>query len=411
MTNDADPRPASKQSDVLLWLAAAGIGALALTWLLMLQPWRADEVPVDAPAARTQAVERPESSERAAASAAASARRASGSDTRLDSGYGDPLKTAELALEAGMLVEPERHSAWSLYAGVLDSDPGNEAASAGLARVAELLVVRADTALEQGRVDDARATAELILARIADHAAAVELVARIEEATRPPPPPEPEPEQVAANEEAPARPPEPDPAVVALEAAHTAFEEAMLASRLLTPAAASARHFVDVMADIDADDERAVAARNRLFEELLSRSRQALEALDATAARTWIDEAERLDVDSAAVRNARDRLVDTLVAQESERRLPVSSLELIEYVPPEYPTVAARRDVEGWVEVEFTVARDGSTRDIAVVDSSHETVFQSETVTAVEQWRFEPRVFMDRRIDQRAFTRIRFNLD
>ena len=53
----------------------------------------------------------------------------------------------------------------------------------------------------------------------------------------------------------------------------------------------------------------------------------------------------------------------------------------------------------------------GSTRDISVADSSHERLFKSEAMAAVAQWRFEPRIFMDRAIDQRAHTRIRFNFN
>lgn len=421
--NDHSAGKSSRQGDTLLWLAAAGVGLVGLAWLVMLQPWASDEAAVesaDTNERRTEAAAEPAPSPSAAEA-----------ETELASDNDNPLRTARLALEAGMLVEPERHSAWSLYAGVLENDPDNEDALAGRARVAELLIERADTALEQGRIADARAVGERILGAIEGHSAATRLMERIEEATQPPPEPEREPapeaqaqaeggqagpeadesEEAAETEDA-DEADEPDPAVVAFESALASFEEALNAGRLLTPADASARYFVNQMVAINAEDGRAQAARRQLFDEFLARSREALEAVDAAAARTWIDEAEKLGVDPDAVADARSRVVDMLAERESQRPVPVSSFEIREYVAPSYPNRARQRDIEGWVEIEFTVTRDGATRDISVVDSSEDSsVFDEETIAAVEQWEFEPREFMGRTIEQRAYTRIRFNLD
>ncbi len=43
-----------------------------------------------------------------------------------------------------------------------------------------------------------------------------------------------------------------------------------------------------------------------------------------------------------------------------------------------------------------------------MTDASHDQYFRREAVAAVEQWKFEPRVFMNRPIAQRSYTRIRF---
>ncbi len=60
------------------------------------------------------------------------------------------------------------------------------------------------------------------------------------------------------------------------------------------------------------------------------------------------------------------------------------------------------------MDVEFTVAADGTTKDIVVADASHDSLFRREAIDAVKQWRFEPRVFMNRTIEQRSYTRMRF---
>src|SRR5690606_587617 len=136
-------------------------------------------------------------------------------------------------------------------------------------------------------------------------------------------------------------------------------------------------------------------ASRRLSDELLSRSQQSLEALDIEAAPVWIDEAERIGIDPRGVRAARDDLANQLVGLESAKPVPASALEIVNYVVPEYPTRALDRGLEGWVDLEFTIGTDGTTRDVTVADSSHEVFFRREAVEAVQAWTFQPRVFMN----------------
>jgi TonB family protein len=192
--------------------------------------------------------------------------------------------------------------------------------------------------------------------------------------------------------------------------AHEAFRKAMSGNHLLTPADTSAKHYVAVMTQLAPDNEMTVNAQQMLFKELLSRSRQALEALDTDAARAWIDAAAGLGIDPSAVAEARNALTDKVVAMESQRPLPASALKLVSYAAPEYPRRAIEHDIEGWVDLEFTVAKDGTTREIKVTDSKNDYYFHEAAVAAVQRWRFKPRVLMGRTIDQRVFTKINFTL-
>ncbi len=83
-------------------------------------------------------------------------------------------------------------------------------------------------------------------------------------------------------------------------------------------------------------------------------------------------------------------------------------MKVVTYVAPVYPTRALDRGMAGWVDLEFTVGTDGKTRDITVANASNDNLFRREAMDAVKQWQFEPRVFLNRTIDQRVFTRIRF---
>lgn len=61
-------------------------------------------------------------------------------------------------------------------------------------------------------------------------------------------------------------------------------------------------------------------------------------------------------------------------------------------VPPEYPTRAQRRGLEGHVELQFLIRPDGSVdrSSIRVVESQPRNVFDSAAERAVSRWQFEP---------------------
>jgi protein TonB len=77
---------------------------------------------------------------------------------------------------------------------------------------------------------------------------------------------------------------------------------------------------------------------------------------------------------------------------------------------PEYPATAARNRQSGWVEVEFTVAADGSVQNARAVSSSPPRVFDREAVRAIEQARFEPRLDRGQPIATKLRRRIEFKL-
>jgi TonB family protein len=330
-------------------------------------------------------------------------------ETTLD----NPLRMAQLAYDAGMLIEPEEYSAWTLYARAAKAEPNNPDALSGLTKVADDLVRRGETALDQGRFDDARSTVERIRAVLPGHPGAKTLGAKIwpEVAPQQPAPETLRPPLAEAPRVARVEVPAPAPALPVVDPvveASEAFEAAMAAGRLLTPADQSAKHYVGVLFNADRTHDLTQRARETLSQEFLSRATQSVEALDAEAAKIWIDEAEAIGVDSTGVTGARTALNDHLIAMESAKLLPASSLKIATYVAPVYPERALDRHLEGWVDIEFTVGTDGATRDVTIADASHEGFFRREATEAVEKWLFEPRTFMGRVIEQRSYTRIRF---
>ena len=60
-------------------------------------------------------------------------------------------------------------------------------------------------------------------------------------------------------------------------------------------------------------------------------------------------------------------------------------------VEPQYPQQAARRGLEGWVVVRFTIAASGSIKNAVVVQSS-DPLFERNALAAVNRWKYQPQV-------------------
>jgi protein TonB len=80
-------------------------------------------------------------------------------------------------------------------------------------------------------------------------------------------------------------------------------------------------------------------------------------------------------------------------------------------VQPIYPLPAIRRELEGYVIVEFTVTRRGNVRDVSIVESSHRE-FEAAAANAVARSRYQPQVVDSVPVDVTGLrTRIEFVLD
>ena len=89
---------------------------------------------------------------------------------------------------------------------------------------------------------------------------------------------------------------------------------------------------------------------------------------------------------------------------------PSTDLIPIFRVPPQYPMRAAKRRIEGWVRVEFTIDKEGGVIDPIVVDSSPQGVFDRAAVKSVSRWKFKPKIIDGIAIEQRAVQMLEFKL-
>lgn len=274
------------------WPWAAALMVVIVAWGL----WSIPGDPVDTPAA-TDALPAVDSD---ASSAVADV----GDGASVTPGRGEALlDQADRALAEGRLVEPAGSSARDLYRQALAFDSANAEASAGLVRVAERLVDRAQAALAAGRPGQAIDALSIARDIDPDNVAAERTAEAIRRLAG---------ERIAQTEDAIAagdlaqaesllarasRFPENDPASIAALAERLAGENELVARvddvdghiaarRLVTPAGASA---FDAVADLRLrypDDARVQYATERLGAALVT---QAITAMNADR----FDEAER----------------------------------------------------------------------------------------------------------------------
>jgi TonB family protein len=140
--------------------------------------------------------------------------------------------------------------------------------------------------------------------------------------------------------------------------------------------------------------EEAIAATEGLHEsyyELLL-ALQAITGDEAGAAEThellirhWPERERPGDLDIAA-------LAEDALGGAAARRTPTQSLYLpIVKGAPDYPPRALDRGHEGFVVVQFTVTRNGSTRDLQIVESTN-ALFDRAAIEAVAKFKYRPRV-------------------
>jgi TonB family protein len=314
------------------------------------------------------------------------------STARSDQQADEVLALANARVEEGNLLSPANDNARYYYELVLSNDPENKAARQGLNVVANTLVLQARSEIDAGNLD----SAESLLgdARAID-ASSTELAAT----------------------------------ATALVAARDAIATRALRAEQERQRVATENRRA---AEQQAAAERAAAERVAAEEAAALAAAEELAQADTASSGTEnSDGATTFAVGDEAAGGAADKVVAGAVAAESVAQKPeiepqvvepaprpvpvrdqapvsISSLTRTRYSAPKYPRAAERRNQSGWVDVVFTVAMDGSVKDLEVRGSEPEGVFDTAAMRAVEKWEFEP-VFEDGVIvEKRAGVRMLF---
>jgi protein TonB len=70
-----------------------------------------------------------------------------------------------------------------------------------------------------------------------------------------------------------------------------------------------------------------------------------------------------------------------------------------------------RRNLNGSVDLGFTVATDGTVYNVEILDSTPGTVFDQVAIDAVSEWRFEPPIENGSPVEKVTAVRMAFNLE
>ncbi|MFK8051499.1 MAG: energy transducer TonB [Woeseiaceae bacterium] len=382
----------------------------------------------------------------------------------------DLLKRARLAVESGVLIEPVGANALYYYSLYLEGQPEDETAIAEADVVLDQVAGRIDQAFDGGdylvaaglvdqirntglshpvidafpdriraATDDARASAlssardgneqdatdrlavyealpgtstgdllalrsevrdALDAKRLADAAAAAQRAARRQQQRR-----------AAANA---SRQTAPTPVAERAAARATPATNTLDLARSQVEAAMAAGDYssaIQVYSDVPATTEGRIELQQLLSNQLsvavrTAASRQQLPEAEAAFA-GWRSVALSTDDESEL-----QALVDeAYIATATLETVSAATLRRVETLAPVYPRAAIRRELTGRLKLEFTVNEDGTTSGIEVVDSAAGGIFDRSAVRAVSGWRYEPREVRGRRVAQRVFAFLDYNLE
>jgi TonB family protein len=186
--------------------------------------------------------------------------------------------------------------------------------------------------------------------------------------------------------------------------------------RLTEPKADSALHYLDMLRAADPQFEGLADTGALLASRALAETRTALAAGNLDRADAHLRAAADAGGTTAEVSDLSAKIMAARVSRPAALSTPEpavlseSKLRRTYFSAPIYPARAQERGTEGWVDVEFTVARDGSTQDVVARAAEPAGIFDRAALEAVKRWRYEPRVVGGNVVEQRVEARLRFRL-
>jgi len=88
-----------------------------------------------------------------------------------------------------------------------------------------------------------------------------------------------------------------------------------------------------------------------------------------------------------------------------------SDLIPLQRMLPQYPADARRGGITGYVQIDVTINADGSVRTARVVEAKPKGIFEAAAITAIQKWRFKPKVVEGKAVEFHGVQKIEFNLN
>jgi TonB family protein len=296
------------------------------------------------------------------------------------------LSIARGRIRRGELLLPEGESALTYLERAAQIDPAAPAVIATRARLGAALVTAAQVALESGEPEQAAAFADK--ARELDERAAG--LAEFDV-------------QLGALRDALRQERE--------DALLTQGLERLRSGQLITPENDSAVYYLATLKAEHPARPELEQAWQTLTARLAANVQSAIAKSDWSGAQSWLAGLEQIEAEPGLVGAlARDLTVARTQAGFLATATAASELELVEFHPPVYPEPALRHSIEGWVELEFIVDRDGQPRHIVVIDAQPAGRFDLSATDAVARYRYTPFALDGVVYERRVRLRVRFAL-
>jgi TonB family protein len=241
----------------------------------------------------------------------------------------------------------------------------------------------------------------------------------------------------------------------------TLFNQRISQGRVLEPANDSARYYLEQLAQAEPASSSTLSARTAFETRLTDEARAAVHGGDYPAARHWLNAANANGVSPTVIGAIEAELTAAQASTMKAAAVPAtaaaaaagigaaatpasatpaaastlpgstgaaaagrpgaagatgaasafvgaSELNRTRYTQPAYPTSARERGIEGWVDLQFLVRKDGSLGDLTVVGAEPVGVFEQSALDAVRRWRYQPIMRDGQPSEQRARIRLRF---
>jgi TonB family protein len=276
------------------------------------------------------------------------------------------LKLADTRMQQDHVIEPHNDSA------VYYLDQAKQAGATGPAlqgqvqELAKRMTQMAHTAIQQRNLGDA----DKILTEmhnIAAPQAAINSVQRELNATR--------------SQQAPQKPEQPQ----FLELAQSRLS----LGRLTDPENDNALYYVNQQRVTDAKAPGLAQIMTTLQAQILDRARAALDAGDMEKSEALVQKAGTLGA-SSDLETTTERIRQKKAAGGDVLQMPEQSLTRLNKLEIQYPARALQTNVEGWVEIGYTVGTDGSVSNIKVLNSTPPRTFEASASRAVSRLKYQP---------------------
>jgi TonB family protein len=166
--------------------------------------------------------------------------------------------------------------------------------------------------------------------------------------------------------------------------------QARLAQGKLTePDNDSALYYVNQLRTADPKNSGLTQISGAVQAQLLDRARASLDAGDMEKTEALAQMAAGLGT-SSDLDALNDRIRQKKAAGGDVMQMPEQSLTRLNKLEVQYPARALQTNLEGWVEIGYTVGADGAVKNVKVLNASPPKVFEASASKAVSHLRYQP---------------------